>query len=175
MGAVAGTRRTMKELVDGTIRVQIDIDPKDAEMFRRLLPHVDMPVALAPLVPGYELREKSDGSGFDELDFPTPTIGQIATFTINEQEAEELGGSTWTTLGPLCQSAIMLGKTETFQKWVDDQHPEWVGNVLPPPEERVARYIRATCLVDSRKQLDELEAARTAFRQMMAKYRRWVA
>lgn len=47
--AVAGTRRSMKELVDGTIRVQIDIDPPDRAAFLRLFPNIDMPVALAPL------------------------------------------------------------------------------------------------------------------------------
>jgi hypothetical protein len=41
----------MKELVDGTIRVQIDIDPPQRADFLRLFPSIDMPVALAPLVP----------------------------------------------------------------------------------------------------------------------------
>lgn len=46
---LAGTRRAYKELVDGTLRVQIDIEPKDKEDFHRLFPGIDMPVALAPL------------------------------------------------------------------------------------------------------------------------------
>ena len=47
--AIAGTRRTARELVDGTIRVQIDIEPKDRKRFYELLGEVDMHVALAPL------------------------------------------------------------------------------------------------------------------------------
>lgn len=50
MTAVSGTRRTMKELVDGTIRVQIDIDPIYRQQFLKLFPSIDMPVAIAPLM-----------------------------------------------------------------------------------------------------------------------------
>ena len=50
MTAVSGTRRTMKELVDGTIRVQIDIDPQFRAQFLKLFPSIDMPIALAPLM-----------------------------------------------------------------------------------------------------------------------------
>lgn len=50
MTAVSGTRRTMKELVDGTIRVQIDIDPIYRQQFLKLFPSIDMAVAIAPLM-----------------------------------------------------------------------------------------------------------------------------
>lgn len=40
----------MKELVDGTIRVQIDIDPMYRELFFKLFGQIDMPVAIAPMV-----------------------------------------------------------------------------------------------------------------------------
>jgi hypothetical protein len=48
---VSGIRRAIRELVDGTIRVQIDIDPRFAADFHRLFGVIDMPVALAPLTP----------------------------------------------------------------------------------------------------------------------------
>lgn len=48
--AVSGIRRAIKELVDGTIRVQVDIDPQYRQRFFALFPEIDMPVALAPLV-----------------------------------------------------------------------------------------------------------------------------
>lgn len=56
--AVSGTRRSMKELVDGTIRVQIDIDPPQRADFLRLFPSIDMPVALAPLVVNGEIQAR---------------------------------------------------------------------------------------------------------------------
>jgi hypothetical protein len=49
MSAVCGTRRAIKELADGTIRVQIDIDPPFRRQFLETFPDIDMPVALAPL------------------------------------------------------------------------------------------------------------------------------
>lgn len=49
--AIYGVRRTAKELVDGTIRVNIDIEPANRRAFYDLLGEIDMPVALAPLDP----------------------------------------------------------------------------------------------------------------------------
>jgi hypothetical protein len=47
--AISGTRRAIKELVDGTVRVQIDIDPDCRRDFFRLFPEIDTRIALAPL------------------------------------------------------------------------------------------------------------------------------
>src|SRR3546814_11444531 len=49
MSAISGTRRAMKEMADGTIRVQIDIDPSCRSDFLSPFPNIDMPVALASL------------------------------------------------------------------------------------------------------------------------------
>ncbi len=47
--AISGTRRAFKELVDGTLRVQIDVDPEHRRDFLRMFPDIDTRVALAPL------------------------------------------------------------------------------------------------------------------------------
>lgn len=47
--AISGTRRALKELVDGTVRVQIDIDPECRKDFFKLFPEIDTRVAIAPL------------------------------------------------------------------------------------------------------------------------------
>lgn len=47
--AISGTRRAIKELVDGTIRVQVDIDPDCRAAFFALFLEIDTRVALAPL------------------------------------------------------------------------------------------------------------------------------
>lgn len=49
--AISGTRRAFKELVDGTLRVQIDVDPESRRDFLRLFPDIDTRVAIAPLKP----------------------------------------------------------------------------------------------------------------------------
>jgi len=47
--AIAGVRKAVKELVDGTLRIQIDIEPRDKAAFHRLFPEIDTPVAIAPI------------------------------------------------------------------------------------------------------------------------------
>lgn len=54
MTAISGTRRSYKELADGTIRVQIDIDPACKNEFLDSFRQIDMPIALAPLVADFE-------------------------------------------------------------------------------------------------------------------------
>ncbi len=54
---ISGTRRSMREMADGTVRVQIDIDPRFRSQFFELFGKIDMPVALAPLVADFEQKE----------------------------------------------------------------------------------------------------------------------
>ena len=58
MTAITGTRRGFKELVDGTIRVTVDIDPECRRTFLTSFSEIDMPIALAPLKPGHTSAEK---------------------------------------------------------------------------------------------------------------------
>jgi len=56
MTAISGTRRGIKELVDGTLRVTIDIEPGQKKLFHQLFPEIDTPVAIAALkIPGTEI------------------------------------------------------------------------------------------------------------------------
>jgi len=47
--AIAGTRRSAKEMADGTLRVAVDIEPRDKARFHALFPEIDMPIAIAPM------------------------------------------------------------------------------------------------------------------------------
>lgn len=67
MNAISGTRRAMKEMADGTIRVQVDIDPTCRAQFLQLFPNIDMPVALAPLVANFEQRQPEEKPKGGEL------------------------------------------------------------------------------------------------------------
>lgn len=67
MTAISGTRRAMKEMADGTIRVQIDIDPAFKDQFLEVFRQIDMPVALAPLVADFEQKEKPKGGELAKL------------------------------------------------------------------------------------------------------------
>lgn len=60
--AISATRRQYKEMADGTLRVQIDIDPQFKQRFLELFGQIDMPVALAPLKADFEKpKEKPKG------------------------------------------------------------------------------------------------------------------
>lgn len=48
--AISGTRRAIREMADGTVRVQIDIDPECRRDFFTLFPEIDTRVAIAPLL-----------------------------------------------------------------------------------------------------------------------------
>lgn len=58
--AISGTRRQYKEMADGTLRVQIDIDPQYKQQFLELFPQIDMPVALAPLRADFEQPKEEE-------------------------------------------------------------------------------------------------------------------
>lgn len=65
MEAISGTRRAMKEMADGTIRVQVDIDPACRAAFLQLFPNIDMPVAIAPLIAKFEQKQPTkDEEGY---------------------------------------------------------------------------------------------------------------
>jgi hypothetical protein len=58
--AISGVRRAIKELVDGTLRVQIDVSPTDKRDFLRLFPEIDTPLAMAPLKLKADAKSQAD-------------------------------------------------------------------------------------------------------------------
>ena len=119
MEAISGTRRAMKEMADGTIRVQIDIDPSCRAAFLQLFPNIDMPVALAPLVADFERQEKPKG-------------GELARLA-----------------GQLCQNPM-------FQEWCEAESAE-----------AAAEWVRLTCGVVSRSELDHDATAAGKFHRLV--------
>ncbi len=49
---INGTRKAFKEMADGTLRVQIDIEPYHKANALKYLAEIDMPVVIVPVVPG---------------------------------------------------------------------------------------------------------------------------
>ena len=72
--AVSGTRRAIKELVDGTIRVQVDIDPRFRRQFFDLFPDIDTAVALAPLSPQAAAAPSPTGQTLESLIQPAAVV-----------------------------------------------------------------------------------------------------
>lgn len=128
MDAISGTRRAMKEMADGTIRVQVDIDPACRAIFLQLFPNIDMPVALAPLRADFERQQP---------DTAPP-------------------GSDRPKGGELARLAGIFSNNPTFQDWCE------AGSA-----EEAAEWIRRTCQVSSRADLDHDEEAQKLFHNLV--------
>lgn len=167
----------------GVTRIEIEVPieahvPVTEFMFNKTVLVTLAPPSLQDQAYGL-ISPASDGvDEFDPLDFVPEGIDPqaIVTFAVGEDEAKDLAARGWGTLGPLCQSAIMLAKTETFQVWTAA-----IGAVFEIPkgahlsnEELAATYIRQRCGVKSRKELDESDDAKANFRGMMNEYRTWL-
>ena len=65
-------------------------------------------------------------------------------------------------LGPLCMEAVSMAKNESFREWIgaDNEHA-------------AADWIRETCMVKSRRELDLSDEATAAFREMRSHFLRW--
>lgn len=133
---ISGTRRQVRELVDGTLEVKFHVDPSFKAAFHRLFPNIDTPVAIAPLVADFERREPKQ---------------------------EEPKG------GPLCKLAAIWCKDEDFWKWLIE-----VKKLGAVDEELAAIWIRDTCGIDSRRELDQNEWAAERFqRSVRAPFMEW--
>jgi len=126
MSAISGTRRAMKEMADGTVRVQIDIDPKYRNEFFNLFGQIDMPVALAPLVSDFEKAAPAEAE--------KPKGGELARL-----------------------AGIFCG-----------QHEFWEFCGVDSAED-AAVWVRVTCRVPSRADLDSNSIAAQIFHERIRK------
>jgi hypothetical protein len=127
-------------LVDGTIRVQIDIDPPHRAAFLAAFSDIDCGVALARLAPAVAASTLAVGP-------PVPA---------NEDRA---------AAGPLCRLAAIWCKDIEFQDWLADNYGG-LFNAGPDGEdleESAARAVRSLCGVTSRRELDVYLEAKAAF------------
>lgn len=94
MTAISGTRRAMKEMADGTIRVMIDIDMSFKDRFLEVFKHIDMPVALAPLLADFEQpKERPKGGELAKLAGQlcgNPSFQQMIGVQNSEDAANEI-------------------------------------------------------------------------------------
>jgi hypothetical protein len=69
---------------------------------------------------------------------------------------------------PLFTSAVMLCKSEEFQRFTDPQN---VSQQTNNPEEHASQYIKDFCRIKSRKDLDTDSTAASYFARLMEMYR----
>jgi len=112
--AVSGTRRAIKELVDGTIRVQVDIDPRFRKQFFDLFPEIDMAVALAPLDPKAATPDASTTS-------PVRATGPVAQAVAAPNELAK-----WMHVNGYFRNPKLWAAMESAGIYTAEQHKEWV-------------------------------------------------
>jgi hypothetical protein len=157
---VAGTRRGMSELVDGTIRVKIDIDPMHRADFLRLFPEIDMPVALTPLTKNYQ-QNQQDSPPLSEKREPSPS--NIAALL-----GKEWGFWRWLT--------VNYGKKwEQYCEPVPEFPQEWDQGDNDAAEDAAKHCIYEIVGINSRAELDTDAKALTRFETIVrVPYRRWM-
>lgn len=165
MNAISGTRRTMKEMADGTIRVQIDIDPSCRADFLTLFPNIDMPVAIAPLVPDFERGMDTLPERVEE----TP-----------ESEHKERASGLWLLAVQWCKDP---GFYEFIRPIYDIElggNGKGHGDVCPDQfiygvEDYCRHVILYFCDISSRRELNINSQAAAAFKQMIrGPYMAWM-
>lgn len=98
VSVISATRRAYKELVDGTLRVQFDVDPKFKNDFLKLFPEIDMGAAIAPLI------------GYSGQAAPAKNYGQFA---------KALYQSIFCTQVEVWRQ---LGSDKEYRHWIQDQN-----------------------------------------------------
>ena len=145
--AVSATRKSMKELADGSIRVSLDIDPRFRTDFFRLFPEIDAPVVLAPLAYGVALEQvQENAEHHDEI-----------------KPAKKRGGFT-DDVGPLCRLAVMWCSDQTFHEWLNNAFPE-EADAEPFNEVSAKILICDLCHIASRRELDTDKNAAAVFHE----------
>lgn len=145
--AISGIRRTIKERVDGSLIVQIEIDMKYKKAFLSLFPDIDMPVAIAPLIANFEKLQPNHTD--DNLDMVT----------------KQKGGELAKWAGILCNDPI-------FWEWLSIGTKQ-LGFEISSQTEARNRLIEI-CGIESRAELDHDKYASEIFRmQVMAKFSEW--
>ena len=121
--------------------------------------------ALAAAVSGFRIL--ADGSPRITIDFsPTDgaavfqmcgSIGQPVAVAGLNVGFEAVPAAPKEKLGPLCLEANDLARNAAFQQWLS--HTQGTDRT----EKAAANWIRSTCAIDSRKELDTDEAASEMF------------
>ena len=171
--AISGTRRAMKELVDGTIRVQIDIDPPFRAAFLSMFPDIDMPIALAPLQIGLPPPKPPRDVVTGPLSSTPPLPKREADppqraddpGAIQDREHEKRKSKFPTGL---CGLAVKWCSDPHFHNWLDYEFIEEMaaaGIDAKTPEDQAAAVIKRVCKIDTRKELDTIHSAGAMFRE----------
>lgn len=135
--AISAAAMRCKTMADGSLRIEVEVEPRDAQTAFAMFGKPGAPMALAPLVPGYAAKS-------DEPKPEPPKGGPLA----------KLAG-LWCG-NPAFQRWLKLTYPE---RWEDarSEYPIFADDSL------AAEVVRRICGVESRAELDHNEEAAEAF------------
>ena len=168
MTAIAATTGTYRSRVDGTLVIQIEIQPADRVAALELLGMPGTQVAIAALRDGSILEQKPDAvfpasGGVVENTSPAATK-KIAEppKTLREQ------------IGDACLRTVQWCKDPQFWNFLN-QHPKFLTGSNVTSTVEAADLVRYLCNVESRRELDTNNEANKAWhREIREPYRLWL-
>lgn len=144
MTAIAAAAMRCRTMADGSLRIEVEVEPNDAQAAFSLFGKPGAPVALAALLPGYVAAAKN---------MPDPDPDKLSP---PPKEGPPKGGVLAQLAGRWCQEI-------RFTDWLQsEQGPLWDACEGSPPL-RAAELIRRLCFVRSRAELDHDAHAATIF------------
>lgn len=138
-----------KTMADGSLRIEVEVEPRDAQQAFAMFGRPGAPMALAALVQGYAAKPDTE---------PSP-------------EPEKPKG------GPLARLAGQWCQMPEFHRWIGIKHSDALNHVIvletgvidfKDPETKAdlaAKVVRHVCMVDSRAKLDSDPDARRLFNE----------
>lgn len=152
MSVVEASSGTYRSRVDGTLVLQVEIEPRHARAALELFGMPGTPMALAALkINGADSESKSAQAG------STVASGQY-------ESAPPLKEGPRRKLGPICEWLVMRCKEDAFQDWVARQGPD--GEIS---ESTASAWCRRVCCVTSRKEIDGNADAEARFESLIRK------
>lgn len=137
----------VRDLADGTLRITIDFEPKDAADAFALFGTRGRAVGIAALVDGRtQIKAEEEGE------------------PITPEEPEKLKG------GALAKLAGMWCNDPKFEKFWKSQF-EGIEGVMPGTTDG---YIKWRCIISSKRELDHNEEAAKYFHIIREEYREWL-
>ena len=178
VAAISGTRRQIRELIDGTLELKIHIEPRFKHDFHSLFPEIDMPIAIAPLnlnrgngvmVSTSDFDSDSEGSSPSSPANAIVPLNAALTQHSEPRYCRGVGGENPSCGDPhedkpkggeLARLAGMFCNNASFT----DFRRQFMATPLGETEaECNKRYICETCRVISRAELDHNEEAQAIF------------
>lgn len=146
MSAIAAAAMRCRTMADGSLRIEVEVEPGDAQSAFALFGKPGAPVALAALLPGYAAVHSPEPEAEPGDRLSPPPMGAPK------------GGELSRLAGRWCQQAA-------FSAWLQREYPELWRACTGSLAERSAEMVRRLCLIDSRALLDHDAGAALIFHE----------